>query len=82
MNKEPVAYILCYTIRKPQSGLDASPFKISYIDNDYWHIYCETTKEGVTPVAQAKYALKKLLENPNLYTWNIAKLIKSSEHYK
>jgi len=80
MDKKTTAYILCYTMRIPK--LDAEPFKEPYVDHDYWHIYCETTKEGATPVAQAKYALKKLLENPNLYTWYIAKLIKSSEHYK
>jgi len=80
MDKKTTAYILCYTMRIP--NLFAAPFEVKYVDYDYWHIYCETTKEGATPVAQAKYALKKLLENPNLYTWNIAKLIKSSEHYK
>ena len=81
MEKTCTAYMLCYTMRVPKLELK-DQFETPYRDIDYWNIYTETTKEGATPIAQAKYQLKQLLKNENLYTWNIGKLTASSEHYK
>lgn len=78
--EEYPGYVLCYTMRIPK--LDAKPFTTPYIDSHHWNIYTEITKEGATPIIQAKYRLKQLLKNPNLYTWNIGRLTATSEHYK
>lgn len=78
--KEYPAYIVCFTMRVPK--LDPEPFTVPYVDIDTWVVFNGTTEQGATPIVQANYYVKKLKQNPNLYTWNIAKVLKTSEHYK
>jgi len=73
--KEYPSYIICYTLRINQNNGD-------YKDLDYWVVFCEIDENGITPRQQVKYYLKKLKRNKDLYTWNIAKIVDTSEHYK
>lgn len=75
MKKDYPTYILCYTLKVPKLNPN------EYENTDYWNVYSEVI-DGASPKRQAEYDLKRLMENPNLYTWNIARIIKTSEHYK
>lgn len=65
--------------------------KITINDNetitDHFEIFCEIGELGESPLKLAKEALdelKSLFENDGiveLYTWNIAEIVTSSEHY-
>lgn len=79
--EEYPGYVLCYTMRIPKT--DPAPFTTPYVDYSHWNIYTEVTKEGATPIIQAKYQLKQLLKNPNLHNWSLAKIISTGgEHHK
>jgi len=70
MNK---AYILAYVIRTEMSGIS--------VDTDYYEVFCEET-----PLKLAKHKLAQLeevfcKEHSYLYSWNIAKIVSTSEHY-
>jgi hypothetical protein len=74
------SYLLAYTIRwKTNAGLNK--------ERDYYKIFCEFDEDQNPPEVQAKNRLKKLIavyEDTNtmeLYTWNIAKITSTSEHY-
>lgn len=70
MNK---AYILAYVIR--------TTLKDVVTDTDYYEVFCEET-----PLKLAKQKLAQLeevfcKEHSYLYSWNIAKIVSTSEHY-
>lgn len=83
MNKQqPVAHTLCYTLRKEieKKGKTAS------IDKDKWEIFWED--DNSTPLEQAQARVKELEEKYDgeknkweLYSWNIARLTDTSDHY-
>lgn len=78
---EPVAYILCYTDRDKEAMDDTS-------DTDYFEVFPEVGKDGLSPFEQAENRLKQIeseydADNATheLYTWNIAAIVKSNEWY-
>jgi hypothetical protein len=76
---EPPSYILCYTLRSTNDR--------GQRDKDYWEIFCEYDEMENTPEDQAQNKLNELNaqyendEHTELYTWNIAKIVKTNEHY-
>jgi hypothetical protein len=72
--EDPIAHILCYTIRD------------EVCDTDYWEVFPEYDGKGRTPLEQANEKLSLLIqhyedEEHKLYTWNIAKIVKTNEWY-
>lgn len=73
--EDPIAHILCYTIRD------------EVCDTDYWEVFPEYDEKGTTPLKQALKKVSLLIkdyenkEGSQLYTWNIAKIVKTPEWY-
>lgn len=73
------SYILAYTLRHNHNGKDA--------DRDFWEVFCEYNEAEESPKQQADKRLAELIcqyENDDaveLYTWNIAAIVKTNEHY-
>jgi len=76
---EPLAYILCYTLRFNHNG--------KQVDTDHWLVFCEHDEWQRTPEQQAQNRLNELTaeyesnEACELYTWNIAAITQTNEHY-
>ncbi len=67
----PIAYILCYTIRTKKGKL-----------KDKWEIFCEYDQGGNSCHVQAFKRVDELFRSKKeLYSWNVAKLVATSEHY-
>lgn len=78
IKNEPIAYLLCYTVRVNHGSTD--------IDTDQWEVFAERVND-LSPIQQADRRLKEIqneYENSPvavLYTWNIAKVVKTNEWY-
>lgn len=80
------AYILAYTLKTTYS-----PARMRQRERfiDHFEVFCEYDEMERTPKEQADQKLGELKQQYNdegstieLYCWNIAKITKTSEHYK
>lgn len=83
---DPLAYILCYTIRVEKEN-NRGPN--TNVDTDNFEVFCEFDENENSPAQQAENRLSELravYEDENskaeLYTWNIAAVTQTNEHYK
>lgn len=80
----PIAYILCYTIRYKSILTGIERF------NDYYIVFSDYNRLKELPVQQAKNKLKEIIKEYNrksnksesIFCWNICKIVKTSEWYK
>jgi hypothetical protein len=49
---------------------------------EHCEIFCEEDADGNTPRQQAEALIEKLKTRDNVYTWNLCKIIETSEHYE
>lgn len=71
------SYILAYIIRNHKGD--------KYKDMDKYEVFCEDSDVLGTTKEQVERRLEGLLEssteNKEVYSWNVCKIIKTSEHY-
>jgi hypothetical protein len=77
--EDDASYLLTFTLR--------TTYKDGVKDNDYTEIFCDES-EGRTPKQQAHERMEMLrsqydsmYSKTEMYTWNIAKITSTSEHY-
>ena len=83
----PIAYILAYTtLTDRDTGNNG---QVIQVHNDYWEIFPETSGLDETPKQQAERRVREIEDSFNdfnsntvLYSWNIAKVVATSEWYK
>ena len=86
--ENPPSFILCYTLRVLNSKKKEEFKNDDHIYTDYWQVFCEIDEQENTPEEQTNrhlLELKNVYEDERskteLYTWSIARVIHTSEHY-
>jgi hypothetical protein len=81
---EEGSFVLCYTLRT----VARDTYSGTITDTDHFEVFCEENVQGLSQKAQAKKRLWQLCDrydtdetDTELYTWNIAKITKTNEHY-
>lgn len=90
--ENPPSFLLCYTTKKERKLINGRESIVSEgtrtIYTDTYIVFCEHNLKGETPEQQANNHLSEIraeYEKENskviLYTWNIARITQTQEHY-